>query len=56
MKNTFKLMFVAAVMTLSLASCGAKTEKATGDADSVKTEVEAVVDSASQVVASDSVK
>jgi hypothetical protein len=51
MKNTFKFMFVAIAMTLVLASCGAKTEKAAETIDSLKQEVEAVVDSAAQVAA-----
>jgi predicted small lipoprotein YifL len=55
MKNSFKLMFVVAVMSLVLASCGAKTEKAADAVDSVATEVQNVVDSAAQVVAPDSV-
>lgn len=51
MKNTFKFMFVAAIMSFVLASCGAKTEKAADAADTLATEVQAVVDTAAQVVA-----
>jgi predicted small lipoprotein YifL len=51
MKNTFKFMFVAAIMSFVLASCGAKTEKAADAIDSTATEVQAVVDSAAQVLA-----
>lgn len=44
-------MFVAVVMTLALASCGAKTEKAASDVDTLKNEVNAAVDTGAAVVA-----
>ena len=44
-------MFVAVVMTLALASCGAKTEKAAENLDSLTNEVNAAIDTLGAVVA-----
>jgi predicted small lipoprotein YifL len=51
MKNTIKLMFVAFVMTLALAACGGKAEKAAADVDSLTNEVNAALDTAAKVIA-----
>ncbi len=51
MKNTLKTMLVAVAMTVVLASCGAKTEKAVSDMDSVVSETTTAIDSAAAVVA-----
>ncbi len=44
-------MLVAVAMTVVLASCGAKTEKAASDMDTVVTETTTAIDTAASVVA-----
>ena len=51
MKNTLKTMLVAVAMTVVLASCGAKTEKAASEMDTIVTETSAAIDTAASVVA-----